>query len=44
MDNRPDLQSAETAIRKAEADHRLAMANGTADPTIGNQQIGEPQF
>ena len=31
---RPDLQSANTAIRKADADHRLAWANGSADPLL----------
>ena len=30
---RPDLQSAFSAIQKAENDHRLAIANGSADPT-----------
>src|SRR5579864_5409536 len=31
---RPDLQAAIEAIAKAETDHRLAMANGSTDPTI----------
>lgn len=35
LDARPDLQSAATAIRKAEADNRLAWANGSTDPTLG---------
>jgi cobalt-zinc-cadmium efflux system outer membrane protein len=33
--SRPDLQSAETAIRRAEVDHKLAWANGSTDPVIG---------
>src|SRR5438876_564981 len=33
--NRPDLRSAQTAIEKARADHRLAIANGAADPVVG---------
>ncbi len=31
---RPDLQAALQAIDKAKTDHRLAIANGTADPTV----------
>jgi cobalt-zinc-cadmium efflux system outer membrane protein len=33
--SRPDLQSANTLIRKAETDHKLAWANGSTDPIIG---------
>ena len=40
---RPDLRSAETAVRRAEADHKLAIANGTADPTIGGEYLWNPQ-
>jgi outer membrane protein, heavy metal efflux system len=32
---RPDLQAALQAVTKAATDHRLAVANGTADPTFG---------
>lgn len=32
--HRPDLQAAEQAIEKARTDHRLAVANGSTDPTI----------
>ncbi|MCL5743543.1 MAG: TolC family protein [Acidobacteria bacterium] len=35
LESRPDLQSANTTIRKAQADNRLAWANGTTDPTVG---------
>ncbi|HEY7389352.1 MAG TPA: TolC family protein [Bryobacteraceae bacterium] len=33
--NRPDLRAAEQAVTKAETDHRLAIANGSTDPTFG---------
>jgi cobalt-zinc-cadmium efflux system outer membrane protein len=33
--NRPDLKAAIQAVDKARTDHRLAVANGTADPTFG---------
>ena len=33
--SRPDLKSAELAVRKAETDHKLAVANGSTDPTFG---------
>jgi cobalt-zinc-cadmium efflux system outer membrane protein len=34
LGTRPDLKAAAQAIVKADADHRLAISNGTADPTI----------
>ena len=34
LDRRPDLRAAMQAIEKAQADHRLALANGSTDPTI----------
>jgi len=34
-DSRPDLKAAVQTIEKAETDHRLAMANGSVDPTFG---------
>ncbi len=40
---RPDLRSADIAIRKAGADHKLAIANGTWDPTIGGEYLWNPQ-
>jgi cobalt-zinc-cadmium efflux system outer membrane protein len=33
--NRPDLQAALQAIEKAKTDYRLAVANGSTDPTFG---------
>ncbi len=35
MESRPDLKAALRAIDKAETDHRLAVANGSTDPTFG---------
>lgn len=34
LDTRPDLKAAVEAIDKAQTDHRLALANGSTDPTI----------
>ena len=34
MDNRPDLKAALQAREKANTDHRLAVANGSTDPTL----------
>jgi len=42
--NRPDLRSAQTAIEKARNDNRLAIANGTADPTISAWYSRNPSF
>jgi cobalt-zinc-cadmium efflux system outer membrane protein len=35
QDNRPDLKAAVEAVNKAQTDHRLAVANGSTDPTLG---------
>jgi cobalt-zinc-cadmium efflux system outer membrane protein len=35
LDNRPDLRAAVEAVDKAKTDHRLAVANGSTDPTFG---------
>jgi cobalt-zinc-cadmium efflux system outer membrane protein len=35
LDARPDLKAAIQSIDKAETDHRLAVANGSVDPTFG---------
>lgn len=35
LDTRPDLKAAVEAIDKAQTDHRLAVANGSTDPTLG---------
>jgi cobalt-zinc-cadmium efflux system outer membrane protein len=42
--NRPDLRSAQTAIEKARTDNRLAIANGTADPTLSTWYSRNPSF
>jgi outer membrane protein, heavy metal efflux system len=34
LNNRPDLRAAVESIEKAETDHRLAVANGSTDPTF----------
>ena len=35
LDTRPDLKAAVEAIDKAQTDHKLALANGSTDPTFG---------
>jgi outer membrane protein, heavy metal efflux system len=35
LDRRPDLKATVQAVAKAQTDHRLAVANGSTDPTIG---------
>lgn len=35
MDNRPDLRAAVASVDKARMDHRLAVSNGSTDPTLG---------
>ena len=35
LDTRPDLKAALEAIDKAQTDHKLAVANGSTDPTFG---------
>jgi len=35
LDARPDLRAALQAVSKSQTDHRLAIANGSADPTFG---------
>lgn len=34
LDNRPDLRAAVQTVDKAETDHKLAVANGSTDPTL----------
>ena len=41
---RPDLRAALQAIAKAEADHRLAVANGSTDPTFSGWYTRNPSF
>jgi len=35
LDNRPDLRAATQSVDKATTDHRLAVSNGSTDPTFG---------
>jgi len=35
LDSRPDLRAALQSVEKARTDHRLAIANGSTDPTFG---------
>ena len=42
MDNRPDLKAAVEAVDKAQTDHRLAVANGSTDPTFGLDMARNP--
>jgi cobalt-zinc-cadmium efflux system outer membrane protein len=35
IDTRPDLKAAVQSVDKAQTDHRLAIANGSTDPTFG---------
>jgi cobalt-zinc-cadmium efflux system outer membrane protein len=40
--NRPDLKAAMQAVDKAKTDYRLAVANGTTDPTFGMDLARNP--
>jgi cobalt-zinc-cadmium efflux system outer membrane protein len=44
LDNRPDLKAALQSIEKAKADHRLAVANGSTDPTFSAWYTYNPSF
>jgi cobalt-zinc-cadmium efflux system outer membrane protein len=44
MDARPDLRAAIQAVEKARTDHRLAMANGSTDPTFSAWITHNPSF
>ena len=35
LDNRPDLRAALQSVERARTDHKLAVANGSTDPTFG---------
>lgn len=43
FDSRPDLRAAVQAVDKARTDHRLAVANGSVDPTLG-VDVGFPSI
>lgn len=44
LDARPDLKAAIQAIDKARTDHRLAVANGSTDPTLSTWYTYNPSF
>ena len=44
VDTRPDLKAAIEAIDKAETDHKLAIANGSTDPTFAVWWTHNPSF
>jgi outer membrane protein, heavy metal efflux system len=44
LDARPDLRAAMQAVEKAAADHRLAVANGSVDPTFSGWYSKNPSF
>jgi outer membrane protein, heavy metal efflux system len=44
LDARPDLKAAVQAIDKARTDHRLAVANGSTDPTLSAWYTYNPSF
>ena len=44
LETRPDLRSAELAIEKARADHQVAIANGSTDPTVSGWYSHNPSF
>jgi cobalt-zinc-cadmium efflux system outer membrane protein len=44
LDGRPDLKAAVEAVDKAQTDHRLAVANGSTDPTFSGWWTHNPSF
>jgi cobalt-zinc-cadmium efflux system outer membrane protein len=44
LENRPDLKAALQSIDKAKTDHRLAVSNGSTDPTFGVWYTYNPSF
>lgn len=44
LDTRPDLKAALQSVDKAKADHRLAVANGSTDPTFSVWWTHNPSF
>ena len=44
LDARPDLQAAAEAVSKAKSDHRLAVANGSTDPTFSGWFTNNSSF
>ena len=44
LDNRPDLQAAIQTIQQSETNHKLAISNGSTDPTFGAWYTWNPSF
>lgn len=44
LDTRPDLKAAAEAVDKAQTDHKLAVANGSTDPTLSAWYTYNPSF
>ncbi len=44
LDTRPDLEAALQSVDKAKTDHRLAVANGSTDPTFSAWYTYNPSF
>src|SRR6202040_2842424 len=44
LEARPDLRAALQSIEKAKTDHRLAVANGSTDPTLSAWYSYNPSF
>jgi cobalt-zinc-cadmium efflux system outer membrane protein len=44
LDNRPDLREALQSVEKSKTDHKLAVANGSTDPTLSAWYTHNPSF
>src|SRR5580704_4546770 len=44
LDTRPDLRAALQSLRQADTNHKLAIANGSTDPTFGGWYTYNPSF
>jgi len=44
LDNRPDLKAALESIQQADTNHKLAISNGSTDPTFGTWYTYNPSF
>ena len=44
LDHRPDLRAALEAVQQAQTNHKLAVANGSADPTFSTWYTYNPSF
>jgi cobalt-zinc-cadmium efflux system outer membrane protein len=44
LDNRPDLRAALESVQQANTNHKLAVANGSTDPTFGAWYTYNPSF